>query len=166
MLCTYSPSVARVHPRADDRIGTNSDLRHNRTTKMFSFPWTNRIRTRYCASVSNISLNLLFTAWERGRHCFVLVVNMDLVGNNYQPVSFVGDNCVASSPVSIRLSETSANRVVVPVAKSAALGAAKLKTICVAAREVLLRNCASQKRLTAGLTGECTKSSRRTSRLL
>jgi len=69
-LSTYSPSVARVHPRADDRIGTNSHLRHNRTMKMFSFPWTNRISTRYCANVSNVSLNVLFTAWEAGSILF------------------------------------------------------------------------------------------------
>ncbi len=65
---------------------------------------------------------------------------VDLMGNNYQPISFVGDSHVASSPVSIGsvLSEKSADRAVDPVAKSAALAAAKLKTICVAAREVLL----------------------------
>ena len=69
---------------------------------------------------------------------------VDLMGNNYQPISFVEDSRVASSPVSIGsvVTETSVDRAVDravdPAAKSAALGAAKLKTICVAAREVLL----------------------------
>jgi len=63
-----------------------------------------------------------------------------MLGNNDQSISIVGDNCVVPSPVSIIsiLSETSANRVVDPVATSVARGAAKLKTICVVAREVLL----------------------------
>jgi hypothetical protein len=63
-----------------------------------------------------------------------------MLGNNDQSISIVGDNCVASSPVSISsmLSETSANCVVDPVTTSVARGAAKLKTICVVAREVLL----------------------------
>jgi hypothetical protein len=50
-----------------------------------------------------------------------------MLGNNDQSISIVGDNCVASSPVSINsiLSETSANHFVDPVATSVARGAAK-----------------------------------------
>jgi hypothetical protein len=65
---------------------------------------------------------------------------VDLTGNNYQPKTFVQGNQVASSPMSPNslLSEGSVDQGAGPALKSAALSAAKLKTICVAAREVLL----------------------------
>ena len=65
---------------------------------------------------------------------------VDLLGNNYQPKAFNGGSQVASSPMSPNslLSEENVEQETDTARKSAALGAAKLKTICVAAREVLL----------------------------
>ena len=65
---------------------------------------------------------------------------VDLLGNHYQPKSIVAGSRVASSPMSPNslLSEDNNDRGEDPSLKSATLSAAKLKTICVAAREVLL----------------------------
>jgi len=65
---------------------------------------------------------------------------VDLLGNNYQPTDFGSGSKVASSPMSANslLSGDSVDKGTDAAFRSTAIGAAKLKTICVAAREVLL----------------------------
>lgn len=85
---------------------------------------------------------LVASLGERADNISFLLRMVDLLGNNHMPVNFVAGSMEATSPLSPNslLSDNNSVDEATDSAslKAAAVGAAKLKTICVAAREVLL----------------------------